>query len=387
MILLELPYVSKFLIETIKNNNIPVLKSSLTNSLGMGEDYNLVDEAGIIDFVNATGEIKLYTNSENALSWISNNLSFTGLPLKIELFNNKVKFRELIQKMYPSFYFREVLLDGIDDIIVEDIPKPFIIKPSVGFFSIGVYKVSYNSEWEKTVERIRKEIETVKNLFPVEVLDTQKFIIEECIDGEEFAFDAYFSNTGEPVILSILKHVFSSGKDVSDRVYLTSAEIINENLERFTGFLKKIGELAELKNFPLHVEVRIDNAGNLVPIEINPMRFGGFCTTADFTYYALGFNPYLCYYKNIRPKWEKILEGKEDKIFSLIVLNNSTGKSGEEISRFDYDKLLSQFEHPLELRKMDYKKYPVFGFLFTETSRGNYHEIEHMLKSDLKEFI
>jgi hypothetical protein len=49
--------------------------------------------------------------------------------------------------------------------------------------------------------------------------------------------------------------------------------------------------------------------------------------------------------------------------------------------------LLSRFEHPLELRKIDYKEYPVFGFLFAETSQANFGELERILRSDLKEFI
>ncbi len=37
--------------------------------------------------------------------------------------------------------------------------------------------------------------------------------------------------------------------------------------------------------------------------------------------------------------------------------------------------------------KIDYKKYPVFGFLFTETRDDNFSELINILNSDLKEFI
>jgi len=49
--------------------------------------------------------------------------------------------------------------------------------------------------------------------------------------------------------------------------------------------------------------------------------------------------------------------------------------------------LLSNFEKPLELRKIDYEEYPVFGFLFVETKEESIFELERILKSDLKEFI
>ena len=44
-----------------------------------------------------------------------------------------------------------------------------------------------------------------------------------------------------------------------------------------------LAKLAGLKNFPLHTEVRVNEKGEIIPIEVNPMRFGGWCTTADFT--------------------------------------------------------------------------------------------------------
>jgi hypothetical protein len=34
------------------------------------------------------------------------------------------------------------------------------------------------------------------------------------------------------------------------------------------------------------------------PIEVNPLRFGGFCTTADLLGVTLGFNEYKCFYEN-----------------------------------------------------------------------------------------
>jgi hypothetical protein len=54
---------------------------------------------------------------------------------------------------------------------------------------------------------------------------------------------------------------------------------------------------------------------------------------------------------------------------------------------FDYDKLTSGFEKVLECRKINYKQYPLFGFLFTETKENNYLELNKILVNDLKEFI
>jgi len=71
----------------------------------------------------------------------------------------------------------------------------------------------------------------------------------------------------------------------------------------------------------------------------------------------------------------------------MIFLDNSTGIEKGRIAAFDYERLLSNLEKPLELRKIDYRKCPVFGFLFAETRESNFSELEKILKSDLSEFV
>ncbi len=387
MILLDLPYVSGFLLQTIRQNNFPVFEPSGPLHFDSGSESFCLTEAEVIAYARGNKDLRIYTNSENSINWIINNLGFTDLPRVVTLFKDKVAFRKLTQPLFPGLYFREVALENIFDLSITAIPKPFVIKPSVGFFSLGVYTVNNDRDWEEIKNRIRADIHDVKELYPTEVLNTNTFIIEQYITGTEYAFDAYYDEKGETVILNILKHVFSSGDDVSDRVYLTSTAVIRENFMRFNDFLKQIGNLVKLKNFPLHVEVRVDDNGNLVPIEINPLRFGGWCTTADTTWYAYGINSYEYFLNNLKPDWDKILETNDSTIFSLIVLNNSTGVKGIDIESFDYEKLLARFHKPLELRRIDFTAFPLFGFLFTETASDNYCELERILTSDLKEYI
>jgi len=120
------------------------------------------------------------------------------------------------------------------------------------------------------------------------------------------------------------------------------------------------------------VELRRDTNGSLLPIEVNPMRFGGWCTTADVTYLTYGFNPCTYYFSQRQPVLSELLKGKEGKLFSIIVLDNSTDINTCDILSFVYEKLLLNFEAPIELRKIDYKEYPLFGFLFTETSEDDF---------------
>ena len=387
MILLDKPYVSDLLKETIRDNSIPVVKTAGVGEFGFANDAFLLDEETAIQQVKFLDNLLVYSTSENAISWITRNLSFTPLPETISQFKNKAKFRDLIKSLYPDFYFREVLLGELENLTLDEVPLPFIIKPSVGFFSLGVHKVTDIVSWRRAKEEIFAETEAADSPYPIEVLDTATFIIEECIDGDEFAIDAYFNASGEPVILNILQHLFSSAEDVSDRVYVTSKKIVANNLVPFTIFLKEVGTLAKAKNFPVHVEIRRTQAGELIPIEINPLRFGGWCTTADLTILAYDFNPYLYFFDQQQPDWSEILRDKADKLYSVIVLDNSTGVAGSQIAAFNYDQLLTHFKKPLELRKISYTEHPVFGFLFAETCQEDFAELEFILKSDLREFI
>lgn len=387
MILVDKPYVSDFFRGTIEEYGFPVVKTEDAVSLGFTDGPNILAEAEAVQRLKASENIQIYTTSENSIGWIARNLPFTDLPEKIDLFKNKVKFRTLIKPLRPSFYFKEVKWEDLDTLSIGDIPMPFILKPAVGFFSMGVHKVTNPGEWAQVKNTIKAEMRDAKNLYPKEVLNTTSFIIEQNIAGDEFAIDAYFDAAGDAVILNIYNHIFASGEDVSDRVYFSSKEVVENNLEEFTRFLNEIGHLGNIRNFPVHVELRRDVAGVIIPIEINPMRFGGWCSTPDLTFRAYGFNPYAYYFHQKRPDWSAVLKNKGGKRYSIIVLDNSTGIEGREITAFDYDKLLSRFENPLELRKINYREYPVFGFIFAETSENNVAELEWILKSDLKEFV
>lgn len=386
MFFADKPYVSDFFKQTVRDHQIPVVGTEVAETLGFYEGTKIISERDAIELARSTRDLRIYTTSENAIGWLAQHLSFGDLPGKIDLFKDKVKFRELTRPLFPDFKFREIRLNELESADISDFPLPFIVKPSVGFFSMGVYKVVHRDDWSAVVDSILADAEKSRGAYPLQVLDTSSFILEQNIAGEEYAFDAYFNAEGEAVVLGIFKHVFASETDVSDRVYTTSKEIIEDNLEDFTRFAGAIGELAGLRNFPVHVEVRREN-GVLLPIEVNPMRFGGWCTTADLAYKAFGFNPYLCYFHQQKPDWDRALAGRDGRWFSLVVLDNSTGVHADKIAAFDFDTLLARFETPLELRKIDFREHAVFGFLFTETSAERFSELKEILHSDLSEFI
>ena len=385
MFLIDKPYISDFLIDTIKENYYPVVATKVAKELVADATLNWISEEKAIATIKNNPSQRIYTNSENVLSWIDNHFGESELSKQINILKDKTKFREQIKALFPEFKFQKIRLENIQNIATEELSFPFVIKPSIGFLSIGVYIVNDENDWIKAKEKITPH--NLKSIFPKNVLDTSHFIIEDFIQGEEYAIDYYHNDKGEVVILNILHHVFSSGTDTSDRVYSTSKAIINQYKSELEQFLSTIGNKLNLKDFPAHAEVRIDEKGKIIPIEINPLRFGGWCTTGDLSGIAVGLNPYKYYFENTCPNWDTIYEGKENKIFSIIVLDNNSGIKPADIAKFDYKALANDFENPILIRALDINIYPLFGFVFAKTDKKNKKELYDILSSDLRKYI
>ncbi|MGN0014216.1 MAG: ATP-grasp domain-containing protein [Candidatus Gastranaerophilaceae bacterium] len=383
MFIVEKPYTSDFLKETLEKNQYPVLLNTVAEELLQCSNLNYMSEQSAIEVLKKSQNPKLYCNSENALEWIFKNLKDTSLPGKISLFKDKIKFRKLISKIYPNFYFREISLQELESLNSENIKFPFVLKPSIGFLSFGVYMIYGENDLNTVKNNILRDLEKIKEIYPLEVVDTSTFIIEEMINGEEYAVDAYYDENGKPVILNIYKHPFSSEKDVSDRIYYTSKGILKEYLTKFTDILQKIGNAANLKNFPVHIEMRV-NKDNIIPIELNPMRFAGWCMT-DIAHYAWNINVYEYYFNQKKPDWTNILKYIDDSIFYVMFSDISKDIDKNRITGINYDSLIKNISNPLEIRKIDYKKHPIYAIVFAKTKEEK--EINNILNLDIYQYI
>lgn len=383
MFILDKPYVSEFLEKTLEKNKFPVLNTAAVKELVSNTGINYIDEEKAVKKLRNYKNPVLYTNSENSIEWISKNLCFTDLPDKIALCKDKIKFRKIISKIYPDFYFKEVSFEDIKRIKPQDLKFPLVLKPAVGFLSFGVYMIYNDSEWNSTISILEEDIKKFKTIYPLNVVNTSTFIIEEMVLGEEFAVDAYYNEKGEAVILNIYKHPFCSEKDVSDRVYFTSKAIIEKYLKEFEQLLQKIGNAVDLKNFPVHIELRV-NKENIIPIELNPMRFAGWCMT-DIAYYAWGINVYEEYLHQTKPNWQNILENSDENLYYVMFSDVSKDIKKEDIKSIDYDGLVRNIETPLEIRKIDYKIHPIYSIIFAKTPDEK--EITKILNIDVYKYI
>ncbi len=379
MVILEKPYTSPEMAGYLSQSGLPVLDNATARQVHATYRLNLTPDRDFAATVNAGAP--LYTTSENAIEWVMAQATDPALLRGVGVMKDKALLRKTLQPMYPDYGFAEFSLDAPEEALSR-VRLPFIVKPAVGFFSVGVHVVQTRDDLLKAVAEIKSQQRQWRRLYPASVVGDARFLAEEALDGDEYALDAYYNDNGKPVILNIMKHDFSSSADVSDRLYYTSPEIILDHREDFAAFLAEANRYLELRRFPAHIEVRIKN-GAIAPIEFNPLRFAGWCTT-DLAYFAYGYRTYQHFLQNDEPDWQAAFAGRERNIYSLVILDKPRGAAGKNI---DYGKLAAAFSEVLHIRKLPDPSLPVFGFLFTRTPRENFAELDAIVRSDLQECL
>jgi hypothetical protein len=384
--ILEEPYVSDFLAATAAELALPVLDTPMARRRLPAGSTALLTAAD--DFARAAARpgARVYTNSENALAWIGERLGDTELPRRVRLLKDKVAFRALLADLYPDYRYESVTATGLRDFDPARLRSPFVVKPAVGFFSLGVRVVESAAAWPAALAALERDVEALAAVYPSQVLSLDRFVAEEVIAGEEFALDAYFDGEGEPVLIDIYAHLFASATDVSDRVYLTSADIVARLAPPALAFLAELGRRAELADFPVHAELRIDGAGRVAPIEVNPLRFGGWCAT-DLAHFAYGVNPYRCYLLGERPDWDRLAARAAGRTTALVVADLPTSVDLAGIAAVDYERFADRFSRVLEMRPTDFNRYPVFAFTFVDVPSDDLSELRAVLGADLREYL
>ena len=383
MIFLDRPYVSDFFLNYLCESGRAVLRTPFTEELSgtcpSERPLNLVDDPDA-EKLCRSGE-RLYSNSENALDWILRRLGNLPQADAIRIMKDKATLRRLLSELDPDFFFQEIPAAELSSTDISSWPRPFVLKPAVGFFSVGVHTIQSDEDWKKALEAVARDAK--QSGFPESVVNQTRFLVEQYIRGEEYAVDLYFDEQGEPVILNIFQHRFSSFSDVSDRLYITGEKIIRANLPRFTAWFRKVNARIGARNFPAHVELRVEG-DHILPIEFNPLRFAGLCTT-DMAAFAFGLNTVDTYLNGKKPDFDTLLAGRKGKTYSMILLDKP--KNLPPDARLDTEKLLAAFQHVLEARFINIPELPLFGFLFTETDEDHKDELDRILKSDLREFL
>lgn len=383
MIIIDAPYASAPLLDYIEESQHPVLANDFARSVAATRAVNLVDDAEAARRLEA-GE-RVYTNSENALAWILDHVDNPTLTDAITLFKDKAAMREKLAPLNPGLFHATVARDELACVNVDELPLPVVLKPVVGFCSMGVYVIERPDDWAAAIEDIARREEGWHERYPESVVGGDVYLIEGFIGGTEYALDCYFDEESAPHILNILRHDFAGPEDTSDRMYLTDAAIVNEMGPRFMDWLEKVNAVVGARSIPVHVELRVD--GDVIaPIEFNPLRFAGLGGT-DVAYFGVGLRTYEAFLEDEKADLAALYGAHPDKVYSMSLLNPAP--EADLAAPFDADALLARFAHVLSYHAFDPETVGFYGFLFLETGDDaeGAAERDWLLRSDLLEFV
>ena len=383
MIIIDAPYASAPLLDYIEESQHPVFANDFSRSLADVRSLNLVDDAEAVRRLEA-GE-RVYTNSENALAWILDHVDNPTLTDAITLFKDKAAMREKLAPLNPGLFYTTVTRAELDAMNVDDLPLPVVLKPAVGFCSMGVYVIEEPDDWADAVADIARREAGWHERYPESVVGGDVYIIEGFIGGVEYALDCYFDEAGDPHILNILRHDFAGPEDTSDRMYLTDEAIVNEMGPRFLAWLRAVNAIVGARNIPVHVEVRVD--GDVIaPIEFNPLRFAGLGGT-DVAFFGVGLRTYEAFLEDEPADLAALYGAHPGQVFSMSLLNPAP--EADLAAPFDHDALLARCSHVLSYHRFDPETVGFYGFLFLETGadEAGAAERDWLLRSDLMEFV
>jgi hypothetical protein len=383
MIILARPSVSPYLSKTLFELGEPAILAE-DIQVPMKPALRLEPAQVIVDRPKQAYQSLILTSSENALAFLQDAIPHDDRVLKARLFKDKVAFRRSLAKLYPDFYFKETTVAELPKLDPATLHFPLVIKPAAGISSIGVQRVERAAAWKDAIEFLAKDLATYAQNYADVVVDAHKVIVEEWIPGIELAVDCYFDAQAEPVILNVMEHMFKDAADTSDLVYYTRRSLVRRHYPAIHDFLVRLGDLFDLKRFPMHLELRLTPHGQLLPIEVNPLRFAGLGTT-EIAEYAYAINVYKHFFRETRPDWDAILAEPDDSVYTFLCTDIPTGLYQAPGLRVDDRALWKSFGEVLEYRMLDETETSTFAVIFLRAD--DLEENRRLLGTDITRYM
>ncbi|MCJ8279608.1 MAG: ATP-grasp domain-containing protein [Rivularia sp. ALOHA_DT_140] len=246
------PVLSPCLLKAIQGWSIPVFVQPPTPySL---ERIRRIEDSEAVSLIGGE-DCVVIMNWEASLSFIVKNLPSERLDW-VNTFKNKAFFRELVKDLYPDLFYVELTRDNLLDFEFPESVDRVVIKPCLGTASIGIRMVEKGEEWGSVVNSVLEDIDRASENMNSTMLNDSCFVVEEFVEGDEFACDGFWDGEGKTVITGIYQHPFASSWDVSDTVYYTSVDVVVETIEPTKRVLEYIGDKLGIKRFPFHFEFR-----------------------------------------------------------------------------------------------------------------------------------
>ncbi|HEY0056219.1 MAG TPA: ATP-grasp domain-containing protein [Pedobacter sp.] len=335
------------------------------------------NELGTLETILNNQE-KVCIISESSIANILNVLPKTSARKKaIEVLKDKYLFRELVKD--DDFEISQI---DFRDILKLNIIKKSIIKPLKGCFGTAVKVVDKNTDLNQLQNEIASELERNGAVFSENVLTSDKFIVEDYIEGQEYAVDMFYNSKGEPCIVNVFCHPEPKHEQYLHMVYFSSKPTFEFILPIAKEFFRHLNDKLLVTDFPMHCEFKLMGT-KLISIEINPMRFGGM-GLGNMTYHAFNVNPYKYFSKDKEPDWTEILKSiDEDSYYVHFIAYNSFSKD-KTTNRPNLPKLRKEFTEIRLEQLFDYQKQLAFGIFCL---RENEQSLNRLLQINFDDYF
>ena len=332
------------------------------------------------ELIIKTGD-KVYAPTESALEIILERSEDSVFTNAVNILKDKYKFRELMSNLYLDFYYIKTTIDRLEKIKL-DSDKKYIVKPTKGFFGTAVKELTGETNISEITKEIRNELKKSSHYFPESILSKNELIIEQFVEGDEYAVDMYFNETGKPEITCIYHHPLPEKNKYFHVLYYTNKDIFNKFYDRLNAIFVELNTHLNITNFPIHAEFKLEN-NILVPIEMNPLRYGGF-GLADLAFHAFGFNPFDAFFENFKLDWKEIWVKREENHFGWILGYNGTDidVNTHEPDHETYQEYLGNILHYVEI---DHRENPAFSIAYVKDNCSE--SLQRLLKTEFNDFF
>lgn len=210
------------------------------------------------------------------VNYVAEKMGLTGNGIESSrLATNKYFMRKAFeQNGDPSP--RNYRSDELSEEILDKMQMPLIVKPVDRSGSRGITKI-------ENLEQLQKAIEIAE-----EVSFDKKAMIEEYVQGQEYSVE-YISYRGEHTFLALTQKFTTGAPHFIETGHIQPAPVEDAIVEKVKKIVEHALDTLKIKNGASHSEIKIDEQGNIMIIEIGG-RMGGDCIGSDLVQLSTGYD-------------------------------------------------------------------------------------------------
>jgi ATP-grasp domain len=312
-----------------------------------------------------TKDDKVCIASEAAIELVTSKIVDPAKQQAVALLKDKYAFRQMLGDMYPQYQYQLVQADDIHRLKID---QKSVIKPVKGVFGTAVRMIDQDTDLTNLSEELKAELLKNKSIFSDSVLSQADFLVEQYIDGEEYAVDMFYNSSGDPCITNIYHHPIPANRSYLHMIYYSSKSVFDRIYTKAKVFFTALNKILNITNLTIHGEFKLDGA-ELVPIELNSLRFGGM-GLGNMVFHTLGVNPYLCFLNDLEPDWQMLWQDRDQALLTFFIAYNGTNID-LTTHKPNYQLLEQQFTKILFKQYFDYQSQLACGIYFLKENNQN----------------